>query len=259
MPEFAADLYAGTAEAYDRFRLPYPPAMVDDLLGRVAGRGRLLDLACGTGQLAFALRGVFGETWAVDQEPGMVRVVASRGRDDVRAVVAGAEDLIAEPGSFDLIVIGNAFHRLRRDRVAGRAFCWLRAGGALALCWSDSPWEGEARWQQEFRGVIDEWRGRLGTRDRLPAGWAEARSARPDEVVLREAGFSMRGRFEFALEHRWTVAELAGFVGRSGDGAAAGWKARGGGRTVNEGAQEQALPFRAKPLGAALLPVWLAW
>jgi hypothetical protein len=48
---FAADLYRGTAGYYDRYRLPYPEAMIEDLArtAQVSGRGRLLDLACGTG------------------------------------------------------------------------------------------------------------------------------------------------------------------------------------------------------------------
>ena len=51
---------------YDRYRLPYPEAMTEDLIARtrVSGQGRLLDLACGTGQLAFPLRRSFAEVWA---------------------------------------------------------------------------------------------------------------------------------------------------------------------------------------------------
>jgi ubiquinone/menaquinone biosynthesis C-methylase UbiE len=66
---FAADLFRGSAGYYDRYRLPYPDAMLTDLARRAgaSGRGRLLDLACGTGQLAFPLRRWFGEVWAVDQ------------------------------------------------------------------------------------------------------------------------------------------------------------------------------------------------
>jgi SAM-dependent methyltransferase len=213
-PDFAADLYDGTAEAYDRFRPGYPAVLVDDLLGRagVTGRGRLLDLACGTGQLAFALHSSFAETWAVDQEPGMVRVVAAKASRDVRAVGAGAEDLLLEANSFELVVIGNAFHRLRRDRVAARVFEWLRPGGSVALCWSDSPWAGDTEWQRAFGAVIGRWRKRLGTEDRLPAGWADARRSKPDPEVLVAAGFEPVERFTFEVEHRWAVPELAGFV-----------------------------------------------
>jgi ubiquinone/menaquinone biosynthesis C-methylase UbiE len=40
----------------------------EDLIARtgVSGPGRLLDLACGTGQLAFPPRRSFAEVWAVD-------------------------------------------------------------------------------------------------------------------------------------------------------------------------------------------------
>jgi SAM-dependent methyltransferase len=77
---FAADLYRGTAGYYDRYRLPYPEGMLADLVRRagVSGRGRLLDLACGTGQLAFPLRRWFCGVWAVDQEPDMVEVVRAK-------------------------------------------------------------------------------------------------------------------------------------------------------------------------------------
>jgi SAM-dependent methyltransferase len=60
--EFRRDLFRGTAGYYDRFRAPYPQALIDDLAGRPGpgagpgGAGRLLDLACGTGQLSFAFR-----------------------------------------------------------------------------------------------------------------------------------------------------------------------------------------------------------
>jgi hypothetical protein len=42
-PNFATNLYQGTAESYDRFRPAYPRILMDGLLSRVrpARRGRL--------------------------------------------------------------------------------------------------------------------------------------------------------------------------------------------------------------------------
>jgi len=82
---FAPDLYRGAAGYYDKFRLPYPRTLITGLVCRTApsGRGRLLDLACGTGQLAFALCDSFAETWAVDQEPDMVEVVRAKAAADI--------------------------------------------------------------------------------------------------------------------------------------------------------------------------------
>jgi SAM-dependent methyltransferase len=215
---FAADLYRGTAADYDRYRLAYPEAMIEDLLrsAQVSVRGRLLDLACGTGQLAFPLRKWFSEVWAVDQEPDMVEVVrakaAAGGAGNVRPIVSSAETLRAEPEYFELAVIGNAFHRLDRDLVASRILGWLRPGGHLALCWSSVPWIGEQGWQQALATTLDRWKAALRAGHRIPAGWDLARQRRPDSQVLSDAGFRLARGHELAIEHRWTLPELAGFI-----------------------------------------------
>jgi SAM-dependent methyltransferase len=215
---FGADLYRGSAGYYDRYRLPYPEAMITDLVRRagVSERGRLLDLACGTGQLAFPLRRWFREVWAVDSEPDMTEMVRAKaaavGAGDVRPIVSSAETLHAEPEYFELAVIGNAFHRLDRDLVAGRILGWLEPGGCLALCWSSSPWAGGEGWQQALAATLDRWKAALGAEGRVPAGWDLARQRRPDPQVLSDAGFEMAGRHEFAVEHRWSLPELAGHI-----------------------------------------------
>ncbi len=127
-PEFRRDLYRGTARFYDEFRVAYPQALLDDLLVRaeITGAGRLLDLACGTGQITFGLTSHFAEVWAVDQEPETIEFARAkaraRGVDNVRWIVGRAEDVDAD-SSFELVTIGNAFHRLQRrvDRRFGNA------------------------------------------------------------------------------------------------------------------------------------------
>jgi SAM-dependent methyltransferase len=220
--EFRRDLFQGTAQYYERFRVPYPQDLIDDLARRSAtsGGGRLLDLACGTGQLSFALHGRFAEVWAVDQEPDMVAVVREKARagglTHVRPLISAAEDLSAPAESFDLVAIGNAFHRLRRDTVAAHAFRWLRPDRCLALVWGGSPWEGEEPWQRALSATIRRWRTRAGADDRIPPGYERDRQERPDAAILRESGFDVVGAYEFPLPHEWTPETLAGFVFSTG-------------------------------------------
>jgi SAM-dependent methyltransferase len=218
-PAFRPDLYQGTARAYDEFRLPYPAGLVADLAHRTGadGTGRLLDLACGTGQVAFALAGSFAEIWAVDQEPEMIDVArhkadAAGAAARFRFLVGDAAELSAPTGHFDLVTIGNAFHRLPRTAVARASLGWLRPGGFLALLWGGTPTYDDAPWQRAMAAVMHRWQHRPGAPARIPAGYAADRSARSDQDILAEAGFELAGRYSVALSHDWTADELAGFV-----------------------------------------------
>ncbi len=215
---FRNDLYKGTAPYYDRFRPPYPTALLDDLLRRanLPEGARLLDLACGTGQLAFALHDSFADVWAVDQEPETIDFALGKaersGVTNIRWIAASAEQLDAPDASFGLITIGNAFHRLRRHDVARNAFRWLTDGGCLALVWGELPSQGQATWQRALLHVIESWARRMKASDRVPTGWDTAIEKDPHQAVLESAGFETIGRFEFAEPRSWTVQDLIGLV-----------------------------------------------
>jgi SAM-dependent methyltransferase len=218
--EFRRDLYRGTAGDYDRFRVPYPRSLIDDDLAErsgATGQGRLLDLACGTGQVTFALASRFGEVWAVDQEPDMTSLVAEKARAaglaHIQVLTSAAEDLPAPEGFFDLVTIGNAFHRLPRAAVAASALRWLAPGQYLALLYSgENPWLGEAPWQRAMAEVVNHWMARSGGHDRIPPGYEQDRRERPDRAVLAEAGFEVLGEHEFPTDHAWTTETITGFL-----------------------------------------------
>lgn len=217
-PAFRRDLYHGTARDYDRFRLVYPQALTDELARRsgAAGSARLLDLACGTGQLSFALHDSCAEVWAVDQEPDMIDVVSQRARaagiGTIRCLVSPAEELAAPAGWFDLVAAGSAFHRLPRETLAPRIFRWLRPGGFLALVWADGPASGDAPWQQALSAAMLRWRARAGTEDRVPAEYDQHRAARPDLAILEDSGFEAAGRQEVRVTHEWTPDSVTGYL-----------------------------------------------
>jgi SAM-dependent methyltransferase len=214
---YRRDLYKDTAENYDRFRPPYPPALLDDLRARVpiGGTSRLLDLAYGTGQVAFALAADVAEVWAVDQEAESIelgkRKAQRLGVTTIRWIAGAAED-VALDGAFDLVPIGNAFHRLDRDAVVTRLTSHLPERGCVALLWGGTPWRGDVPWQRALDETLDRWRNALGVRDRVPEGWEATLDRDPHEQVLRRGGLAYEGLFEFSLVERWTVGSLIGFV-----------------------------------------------
>lgn len=132
-PSFRTDLYRGTARDYDSFRLPYPPSLIDDLRSRAGlrGTGRLLDLACGTGQIAFALSTAVDEIVALDQEAGTVAFGRAKskilGVTNIGWQVATAEEADI-PGPFD---IGRDWQRFPPTSTTARS----RACAFLAPPW----------------------------------------------------------------------------------------------------------------------------
>jgi SAM-dependent methyltransferase len=215
-PNFRRDAFAGLADDYVRYRLPYPAAMLDDLLARAAvpkTGARLLDLACGTGRVALAVAHRFDEVWAVDLEPQMVeagrREAARRGVTNIRWSVGRAEEFTAPARAFDLVTVGDAFHRLERPRVAALVLGWLKRGGAFAVIGSDSFRDGAAPWRRVVAEVTRAFVGEPARRLGAPNA-PLAQEIAEEEAQLRAAGFAELASHEWRIEHSWRLAELLG-------------------------------------------------
>jgi len=210
-PNLAADAFAGTAEYYLRYRSPYPPAMLDDLCARagVTGDGRLLDLACGPGRIALDLAPRFAEVLALDLEPQMIAVgkaeAERRGLGNVRWQVGRAEELAAPAGAFELITIGEAFHRLDQPLIARRCCEWLASGACLATMDGEGAIVGPHPWQKAAREVV-----RRFVRHQSPGEGPPSRDKRED--VLRQTGFVDVAVYDFTVPHDWSVRSIIGHI-----------------------------------------------
>lgn len=212
----APGAFAGTAEDYARYRPPYPAGLLSDLLSRVDGRTRMLDLACGPGRIALALAPQFESVLAVDSEPEMIttgeRLAADRSIANIAWQCCRAEDLAQTSAFFDLITIGEAFHRLDQPLVLQSAMRWLRPGGAIASMGSTGLLQGREPWQLAVTALAREW-----TKDVFPDGWAQSRPGSAtgpgaEAEAMRRAGFSNVESRAFVVEHTWTVDEIAGYL-----------------------------------------------
>jgi SAM-dependent methyltransferase len=216
-PNLRPDAFAGTAEAYARFRPAYPPALLDALVTAAApaSPSALLDLACGPGRIALDLAPAFDRVCAVDLEPEMVvvgaREAARRGIGNVGWSVAAAEAFDAPAGAFDLITIGEAFHRLDQLLIAEKASVWLKPRGCLATLGADGILAGVGPWQARAADIARRWMARA-----FPNGWAAARlgaESTPDgiERLLKEAGFVDVTSREFTARQAWTIDAIVGY------------------------------------------------
>jgi len=122
------------AERYQRHRPYFHPRIIELVRARLAlaqPLPRALDVGCGTGQSAVALRAIAAEVTATDISEAML--ASAPAADGIRYVCAPAEQLPFAAASFPLVTVSMAFHWFDRPRFLAEAARVLEPGGWLIL------------------------------------------------------------------------------------------------------------------------------
>ena len=85
------------------------------LLVKIAGvrpGEKALDICCGTGDIAFALRAAGAEVVGLDFSPAMLSVAQKRVRDKVKFIQGDAQHVPFEDAAFDIVTIGYGLRNL---------------------------------------------------------------------------------------------------------------------------------------------------
>jgi SAM-dependent methyltransferase len=207
--------FAGVAADYERYRVPYPAEVFDWIRSenRLDGRGRLLDVGCGTGYVCLPLSGWFEDVVAIDPEPDMLRVAEAAARREgvtnVRFERLRAEELTPSIAPLRLVTFGNSFHWTDRESVARALFPLVAPGGGLVVLASSSAWTGEESWKAVLLDTLDRWMG-PGPGRRLRGGRLPGAPHHRD--VLRETPFGEPRAVEVVTRHVWTTDTLVGLL-----------------------------------------------
>jgi SAM-dependent methyltransferase len=146
--------FADVADAYERGRPEYPPAVVGAIaaeLGLEPGDA-VLDLAAGTGKFTCALLGIGMDVIAVEPLSSLREILAARiGEERVRAGVAEAIPLA--DASVMAVTVADAFHWFDHTIALAEIQRVLRPGGGLAIISTVPDWSG-ASWAHEVGELV---------------------------------------------------------------------------------------------------------
>ena len=163
--------FASVAEAYERGRPEYAPAVIGATAAElgIQSNDPVLDLAAGTGKLTRALVAYGFAVVAVEpQEP--LRATLADKLSAGRVLDGVAEQIPLEDGSVAAVMIADAFHWFDRRRALGEIRRMLKVSGGLALFNTVPDWRG-ASWAHELGTLVADTRPKHPNFDGRP--WQE--------------------------------------------------------------------------------------
>jgi SAM-dependent methyltransferase len=128
-----ARLFGQEAEAYDRSRPGYPPALIDEVVGASPAKVSVLDVGCGTGIASRLMAERGARVLGVELNAGMAAIAQRHG---IPVEVAAFEAWDPAGRTFDRVTAGQAWHWLDLVTSSQKAASMLRPGGRMCLFWS---------------------------------------------------------------------------------------------------------------------------
>ena len=204
-----AESFGDVAQAYDRARPSYPPALLQSLLE--GGAHTVLDVGCGTGIVATLLATRGCDVLGIEVDERMAEVARAKG---IAVEVGAFEDWDDRGRRFDLLTCGQAWHWIDPRAGALKAAEVLRPGGRIGCFWNfgDPPSEVRQVLMPIYRRLAPELETRSVVLGNLPNRF---------EVAARE--LTGAGRFEdvelrrFPWSKTYTTAEWVDVISTHSD------------------------------------------
>jgi ubiquinone/menaquinone biosynthesis C-methylase UbiE len=209
-----AELFASTARYYARYRAGHPARFFSYLVDRFGldGTQTVLDLGCGTGQLALPLAPHVARVIAVDPEPTMLaegrRLAIERGTTNIawRQGDSYHLDELDLP-TVDLVTMGASFHWTDREALLATLDTLVAAHGAVVVVSGGAPAD---HTRPPWHDTIAEIRAQyLGTARRAGAS-TYTHPAERHADVLRRSPFNHVDTVEWTWQHTRDLDSLVG-------------------------------------------------
>lgn len=157
------------ASYYAKYRRGYPPAVIDFLVAAfgLSEDDIVLDLGCGTGQLARPIADRVRAVVAVDPEPEMLALARHAAAERRAANITwtlGTDSDVPAVGALlprralAAVTLGNAIHLMDHQRLFRTTLPLLRPGGGIAVIANGTPlWQQDSACSRALRTGLERW------------------------------------------------------------------------------------------------------
>ena len=208
----SSELYRSTHEYYAKYRPDIPEKVVNLIIEYfdIKPTDRVLDIGCGTGQVALVMDGKCAEMVCLDPDPKMLEWAkrATKGSNTKLAWLnCAAENLnkIREKmGSFKVATICRAFHWMDQEQVLKDLNGLIDKNGGIAIFGDGSFWTGKEEWKQAVKKVVQKY---LGKERRAKDKTFQQPSERWEDMIARSC-FNKIEVQQLSVTRTWNVESI---------------------------------------------------
>lgn len=215
--------FRGTYKYYVEHRPNIPKEVIDVIVDHfnIKKTDRVLDMGCGTGQVALAMEGRCAEMVCLDPDPEMISK-AKKATKDFKTklfwINLSAEDLgkiKEEIGSFKVATVSRAFHRMNQDLVLRHLDELIDKNGGVAAFSDSVIWKGDKEWQMILKKIIHK---HLEKANCAGKGKTKA-SYELWENILARSAFNFVETYSVPDIRNWDIESIIGYVFSTSVGA----------------------------------------
>jgi len=212
----AKELFDGTYEYYAKYRPSIPEEVINIIVKYfdIKPSDRILDIGCGTGQVALAMEGRCGEMVCLDSDPEMLKQAKKATKDSQMKLTwinRGSQDLreVKENlGIFKIATICRAFHWMNQRQVLEDLDGLIDENGGIAIFGDKSFWTGQEKWQQAVKRVVQKY---LGEERRARTDTFKQSDERWEDIIARSPFKSVKTQ-QVSIMRNWNVESIIGYI-----------------------------------------------
>lgn len=203
--------FQSTVPFYGRYRLAYPPRLIERVIGFCGLRegDAVLDLGTGPGVLAVPFAAAGMRVTAADPEPIMLEAAGAAAADAGVSLTlwrGGSDDLTPAMGPYRAVTMGRSFHWMDRAATLVRLDRLVTPDGAIVLFHDEHPRTAENQWLHVALEVAD----RYGRGEEPVISERRSPQYRSHESHLLASPFNVLEMMSVVIRKPISVEEIVG-------------------------------------------------
>ena len=212
-----SNIFAETAYYYAKYRPGYPKEVLEKLVTNLDlnKSSNVLDLGCGTGQIAIEIASYVNKVYAVDPQEDMLtegKKIASEKEianiEWINSESSKIKSVFNEQDKIDATVIGRAFHWMNREETLEDLYNVMSQNGSIAILGDSNFTKAKADWWNKVDEILEMV---IGKRKAGTKGMYR-HPEKLHEQVLNESKFGRCYKDTVKSKRKWTIEKVIGYL-----------------------------------------------